>query len=311
MAFRGLLTAVCNSAWTGWVRDLVPQTILGQIFSKRLALATTAGMVFSLGAALFIDYWRGQAPAGSEIMGYTYVLLFGALFLGLASPTFMSLMPEPLMQHMPGQQPPLWQRLTAPVRDKNIRQLIKFLLFWGFASNLAIPFFAVYMLVRLEFPLSWVIMFSILSQLFNILFLRLWGRFVDRFGSKSVLSVCASLYLLVILGWIFTTMPERYFITTPPVNLHTFAESQCRVTLNGRHYRFKANVKGELLPSANASMASNLGPGWAPLRRPHGGFFAVRHSILVFYWIDPSTSNPTPPHQPYRYDFLRMLLSSA
>jgi len=38
-------------------------------------------------------------------------------------------------------------------------------LFWGFASNLAIPFFAVYMLVRLGFPLSWVIGFSILSQL--------------------------------------------------------------------------------------------------------------------------------------------------
>jgi len=34
MAFRGLLAAVCNSAWNGWVRDLVPQTILGQIFSR-------------------------------------------------------------------------------------------------------------------------------------------------------------------------------------------------------------------------------------------------------------------------------------
>ena len=63
-----------------------------------------AGMVFSLGAAFFIDYWQGQASGENMILGYTYVLLFGALFLGLASPTFMSLMPEPLMQPVLGPQ---------------------------------------------------------------------------------------------------------------------------------------------------------------------------------------------------------------
>ncbi|HUV76144.1 MAG TPA: hypothetical protein VMW00_05825 [Dehalococcoidales bacterium] len=115
MAFRGLLAAVCNSAWNGWIRDLVPQSILGQIFSRRLASATAAGIVFSLGAALFVDYWRGHVPGESEILGYTYVLLFGTLFLGLASPTFMSLMPEPLMQPIKGQQPPLWQSPHSPL----------------------------------------------------------------------------------------------------------------------------------------------------------------------------------------------------
>ena len=308
MAFRGLLTAVCNSAWNGWVRDLVPQTILGQIFSRRLAMATAAGMVFSLGAAVFVDYWRGHVTSGSEILGYTYVLLFGALFLGLASPTFMSLMPEPLMQSVQGQQPPLWQRLTAPVRDRNFRQLIQFLLFWGFASNLAIPFFAVYMLVRLGFPLSWVIALSILSQLFNILFLRVWGRFVDRFGSKAVLSLCASLYLLVIVGWIFTTMPERYFLTIPLlVLLHIFAGiANAGVTLTVGTIGLKLAPKGDATSYlAGASLATNLGAGLGPLC---GGlladFFAVRQLNLTFTWIDPATAIQLPALSIIGYDFL-------
>ena len=115
MAVRGLLNAVCNSAWNGWIRDLVPQPILGRFFSRRLAFATAAGVVFSLGAAFFVDYWRGHVPDENMVLGYTYVLLFGALFLGLASPTFMSLMPEPLMQPVLGVQPSLWQRLSAPL----------------------------------------------------------------------------------------------------------------------------------------------------------------------------------------------------
>jgi MFS family permease len=308
MAMRGLLNAVCSSAWNGWIRDLVPQPILGRFFSRRLASATVAGMVFSLGAAFFVDYWRGQASGENVILGYTYVLLFGALFLGLASPTFMSLMPEPLMQPVPGPQPSLWQRLTAPVRDRNFRQLIQFLFFWGFASNLAIPFFAVYMLVRLGFPLSWVIALSILSQLFNILFLRVWGRFVDRFGNKAVLSLCASLYLLVILGWIFTTMPERYFLTIPLlVLLHVFAGiANAGVTLTVGTVGLKLAPKGEATPYlAGASLATNLGAGLGPLC---GGlladFFAVRQLNLTFTWIDPASFIELPAISIIGFDFL-------
>ncbi|MFH1383109.1 MAG: hypothetical protein ABIH70_09515 [Chloroflexota bacterium] len=170
LAIRGVMSAVTSCSWNGWLRDLIPQPILGRLFSRRLVLATIASIIFSFGAASFVDFWRSQAPGENMILGYTYVLLFGALFLGMSSPIFMSLMPEPLMMPIPASQPSILERLVAPLRDKNFRQLIQFLLFWGFASNLAIPFFAVYMLKRLGLPLSWVIALSILSQLFNIFF---------------------------------------------------------------------------------------------------------------------------------------------
>jgi hypothetical protein len=57
MTIRGVMSAVCNTAWNGWIRDLVPQTILGRFFSGRLILATVFGMIFSLGAAFLIDFW--------------------------------------------------------------------------------------------------------------------------------------------------------------------------------------------------------------------------------------------------------------
>lgn len=291
MATRGLLVAISNCSWNGWVRDLIPQTVLGRIFSKRLALSTAAGVTFSLGAAFFVDYWQGQVAGESAILGYTYVILFGALFLGMASPVFMSLMPEPLMQPVPGPQPSIWERISAPFRDRNFRQLIQFLLFWGFASNLAVPFFAVYMLIRLGLPLSWVIALSILSQMFNIFFLRVWGRFVDRYGNKAVLSVCSSLYLLVILGWIFTTMPERYYLTMPLlVILHIFAGiANAGVTLTVGTIGLKLAPKGEATSYlAGASLATNLGAGLGPLC---GGlladFFSTRQLDLILTWISP------------------------
>ena len=308
IAVRGLLSAVCNSAWNGWIRDLIPQPILGRFFSARLSRATIVGIVFSLGAAFYVDYWRGQVPSESAVLGYTYVLLFGALFFGLASPVFMSLMPEPLMQPVLGHQSSIIQRLSAPFRDENFRRLMQFLFFWGFASNLAIPFFAVYMLQRLGLPVSWVIGLSILSQMFNILFLRVWGSFVDRFGNKGVLSLCASLYLLVILGWIFTTMPEKYFLTMPLlVVLHILAGiANAGVTITVGTIGLKLAPQGEATSYlAGASLANNLGAGVGPLC---GGllanFFSVRQLNLTFTWIDPVSSIQLPALSIIGHDFL-------
>ena len=308
MAIRGLFQASTNAAWNGWIRDLVPQTILGRFFSRRLAFATATGIALSLAAALFVDYWLNHAAAGSAIFGYTYVLLFGALCLGLLSPIFMSRMPEPLMQPVTGPQPSLWQRVTAPLKDRNFKRLIQFLFSWHFALNLAVPFFVVYMLQRLGLSLTWVIVLSIIGQTFNMLFLRLWGNFVDRFGNKVVLSICASLYLLVIMGWIFTTMPERYLLTMPLLFiLHIFAGiANAGVTLTVGTIGLKMAPKGESTSYlATSSLATNLGAGLGPLV---GGFLAIffstRQFALTLTWITPAGSAQLPVVSMIGFDFL-------
>jgi MFS family permease/enamine deaminase RidA (YjgF/YER057c/UK114 family) len=308
LAGRSLLAAVTNSAWNGWIRDLVPQTILGRFFSRRLLFAAMTAVVFTLGAAFFVDYWHGHMPEEIAIFGYIYVILFGALFLGLASVLFMSLMPEPLMQPVIGAQPPLWQRLAAPIKDANFRRLLQFLIFWGFASNLAIPFFAVYMLAVLELPLSLVLSLGILGQLFNMLFLRVWGAFADRFGNKAVLSLSTSLFLLVILGWIFTAMREPHFLTMPLlVLLHVFAGiANAGATLTVGTIGLKLAPRGEATSYlASASLATNLGAGMGPL---FGGlladFFRQRQLNLTFSWTDAATTVQLTPLTIIGHDFL-------
>jgi len=308
MAVRSVLNGVTNGAWNSWVRDLVPQHILGRFFARRQALANLTAVVFGLAAAFFVDYWRGHAPGGAEALGFTFPLLLGALTLGLASPLFMTLMPEPLMQSAPGPKPSLFSTLAAPIRDRNYKCLLRFLFLWGFALNLATPFFAVYMLQQLGLPLSAVIALTALSQASNIAFLRVWGPLADRFGSKAVLSVCASLYLLVILGWTFTTMPERYFMTIPLlVILHILAGvAAAGVSLTTFTIGMKIAPPGQATSYlAAAGLATSLGYGLGPLL---GGrladFFSVRQLGLTFTWGDPTGSLQVPALSLAGFDFL-------
>lgn len=292
MFTRSTFAAVMSCSLNPWTRDLVPQQALGRYFSRRMMFINVVTVTFGLGAAFFIDYWRGLSSPEDMIHGYTLAFLFAATLFGLSSVVFMSLIPEPLMQPPTGPKPTLWNALSIPLKNTNFRHLMKFLLFWSFATSLAGPFFAVYMLKRLEIPLASVMLFTVLSQVFHIIFLRVWGPLVDRFGTKSVLSLCASLYLLVILGWTFTTMPERYAGTIPLlIILHIFggiAVAGLNLTVGTISLKLAPGEQTTSYLTAS-SLASSLGAAAGPLL---GGlfadFFSVRQLALDFTWADPS-----------------------
>jgi MFS family permease len=308
VAVQSLFTAIQNSAWNSWLRDLVPQTTMGEFFARRLRFATLAAMGFGLGAALFVDFWRDRSSAGSEAYGYTFAILAGALTLGLASPFFRSLMPEPAMPEPPRGGRSIFASLADPFRDRNYRVLLLFHFLWHLSIHLALPFFAVYMLTRLQLPVSAVLGFSVLSQAFNVLFLGFWGPLADRFGNKAVISVCASVLLVVILGWTFTTMPERYVLTIPLlIALHILAGvASAGLNVATGTIGLKMAPQGQATAYlAATSVVANLGAGVGPLI---GGrladYFSVRQMSIEFTWSGPESSFHFSPLNVTGFDFM-------
>ena len=311
MALRSGAVAMQNAAWNSWLRDLVPAETMGSIFANRLKYANIAAMAFGVGAALFVDYWRGAVEADQLLIGYTIALLFGAVVLGGTSQVFRVLMPEPKMMDHIGERQSMISTLVEPLKDPNYRPLMIFMLLWHFALHLATPFFAVYMLQRLEFPVSAVLAMSVLSQLFNVLFLRFWGPLVDRVGNKAVLRVSASLYLIVILGWTFTTLPDRHILTIPLVILlHVFAGAAAAgANVSTGAIGMKLSPEGKSTSYLAAiSVFANLGAGLGPLV---GGlaadYFSVRSLSVNFEWLDPSRSVSLAAISLTGFDFLFVL----
>ena len=178
VALRGIAQAFLNPSWIGWIRDIVPQDVMGSFFSQRMRIATIAAAVAGLVGAFYIDWWAGRVPEPEQIYGYSYAMLFGSILLGFGAVGFMARMPEPRMVAPEGQRPTILQMLAAPLRDANYRQLMSFLMVWSLASQLAVPFFSVYMLTKLEMPLSAVVGLAVLSQATSVLFVNVWGGYV-------------------------------------------------------------------------------------------------------------------------------------
>ena len=281
--------AIGGCSWNSWMRDLVPQNKLGVFFSKRMALATALGIVLSLAAGYYIDFSRELFP-DNELYGYS-VLFFLGFLAGMIGVYFISKIPEPRMIHAE-KKVNFFELLRQPLRDINFKNLLIFLGSWNFAVNLAAPFFIVYMLKRLQFDVSVVIIFVVLSQIMNLVFFRMWGKFSDRFSNKSVLRVCGPLFILTILAWTFTTLPEKYILTIPLlIVIHIFMGiSTAGITLASGNIGLKLAPKGQATAYlATSSFVNSLAAGIAPIL---GGiladFFAVRELSWIIRWISPS-----------------------
>ncbi len=287
MCVYATFSAISHCGWNSWMRDLIPQDRLGDFFSRRMKLSTIFAIVLSLCAAAFIDAWELRMP-GALASGYSAVFMAG-FAAGLVGVYYLSKTPEPKM--LPSEGHHFMKLLAAPIKDINFKNLLIFLGSWNFAVNLAAPFFTVYMLTLLGLDITWVIAFSVLSQVVSAGFYRIWGRAADRFSNKSVLKVSGPLFMLCILAWTFTTLPDVHALTIPLlIGIHILIGiSTAGVTLASGNISLKLAPQGKATSYlASSTVVNSLAAGIAPVM---GGmcadFFAARELSLTLTWKDP------------------------
>jgi MFS family permease len=284
----GAFAAVCSCSWNSWMRDLIPVSELGNFNGKRMAIATSLGMLTALAAACYVDWFARHFPQDSSL---AYSSLFIVAFLiSIVDAYFIASIPEPRMK---ANGTGILALILHPLTDPNFKSLLKFLFSWNLAINLAAPFFVVYMLKKLELSVFAVIALGVISQALNLLFFRVWGTLSDRYSNKSVLRVCGPLFIGCVFAWTFTSMPDRHFLTMPLlVTLHILmGVATAGTTLGSFNIAIKLAPK-EVATSylATASLINSLAAGIAPIL---GGcfadFFAARQLGLVIRWTSPLT----------------------
>lgn len=281
------LQAVGTCAWNAWLRDLAPENRLGQVFAKRTVWLTAINLALGLAAAVALDL-TGEHSASRNIV---FAAMFGTgCVTGLISAWIVASMPEPLMPP-PGGPVRLTTLLHEPLKDHNFSRLLVFVGSWQFAVNLATPFFTVFIVKQLRFDVSFVMVLSVVSQIANMMALRTWGLLSDRFANKSVLAVCAPVYILSIVAMIGASqIGDRNLVKLWLIVLHLFmGASVAGVTLASTNIALKLSPRGSATAYVAASATvTAVAAGIAPIL---GGlladFFADRKLELMLRWSNP------------------------
>lgn len=224
------------------------------------------------------------------LYGYSILFAIGLIF-GLVGILAIAGMPEPKMNVEKGAS--LLGLLGKPLKDANFRHLLSFIAVWNFAVNLAGPFFIVYLVRRLEVSLLMVTILTVVTQVTNVVFLRIWGRLADRYSNKAVLALSGPLFLVAILAWTFTTMPEKYSLTMPLLfGIHVLSGmSLAGVSLASANIALKLSPSGYAHAYMTAyGLAGAVTGAIAPLL---GGViadvFSMRGLAITLNWTEPTT----------------------
>ncbi|MEJ5961873.1 MFS transporter [Pedobacter immunditicola] len=204
--FYYLFGSIAGPSWNSWMKDMVPENMLGDYFSKRSRYTQTLNVVLSLSLALLLDFVK------SFYMEYE-LTVYGVFFIaagiiGIIGGVILSKAPEP-QSYLSNTN--IFALFKRPMQNENFKRLLLFNSAWVFALNIATPFFIVFLLKSMRLPISYIIVLATISQIFSILTIRTWGAFSDRYSNKSIISISAPLYILCMIGWCFVgSFPHLY-----------------------------------------------------------------------------------------------------
>jgi MFS family permease len=205
--FHYFFTSVSGASWNSWIKDVVPDKILGSYFSRKTRLTQILNVTLSLAAAMFIDYIKSNFPQ-YELMGYAGMFILGGV-MGMIGVYFLSRAPEPKTTL---QDQKLSELLSKPLKDVNFRNLLTFHSFYAFATSLALPFFVVYMMKTVGLSFAWIIFLGLVAKFGSIFSLKFWGTFSDKYSNKTIISICAPTFITCILSWTFVAMTPNHIV---------------------------------------------------------------------------------------------------
>jgi MFS family permease len=187
--------AIPNPVWGSLMADLVPIRVRGRYFAFRNRIAGIISLVFSFIAGAIL-----QILTRTPFIGFA-VLFGGAGAFRLLSMFFLSRMHEPPPAQREEKDRSLL-RMAINMGSTNIGKFTLFVSLVNFMTNIASPFFSVYMLSDLKFSyVTYTIVISAVSVA-SLIFVYFWGQRADFAGNIRVIKVTSFLVPIVPLLWL-------------------------------------------------------------------------------------------------------------
>lgn len=284
--FYYLFGSIAGPSWNAWMKDLVPQKLLGAYFSRRGSYTQTLNVILSLTLAFLIDFIK---TSYGEYELFAYGIMFSAAgLIGFSGAFILAKAPEP-QSFMAREN--IFKLLKRPLRDSNFRSLLIFNAGWTFALNIATPFFTVFMIRGLDIPLSYIIGLSILSQLASILTIRVWGRNADKYSNKTIIAICGPLFILCLLAWCFAGIYTNFYsniILLAAIHLVSgVATSGINLSITNIGLKLAPRDAAVVYLSARNMITASIA-SFAPLIGGYlADYFSTRSLTINAQWISP------------------------
>ena len=205
-----ILAAMCGGlagpAWGSLMSDYVPAKKRGQYFGWRNRSVGAVTVASVIASGLLLNFFH------QRYYGAGFWMIFSlAAAARYCSGYFISRMDEPPHRQDPASDFTFVMFLRR-FRESNFLRFVMFSGCLTFATYLAAPFFAVFMLRDLQLSYLTYMALQVCASLATLVALPLWGKHADLVGNVRVLRLSSFLAALIPIFWLFSQAPAYLMV---------------------------------------------------------------------------------------------------
>jgi predicted MFS family arabinose efflux permease len=247
------------------VSDYLPEGQRGQYLGWRSRVISLAGVSNLAFCGLVLSLSRKL----SQNMGFMALFMLAALFR-IVSLRYMTQMADVPVSPAPPAGAVL-RKLIQGFRKSNMVRFVSYVAAITFATQLAAPYFSVYMLKDLGFGYAAYTCVQLASVVAGLLAFPIWGRHADRVGNAKIMQSASWLVPLVPFFWAFARGPVSLIIIEACSGFiwsgFTLASANFIYDAVAPALRVRALAYYNLLNGAAVFLGASLG-GWLAERLP-------------------------------------------
>lgn len=221
MLLSGVFGMSAEVVRQSWIADLVPASLRGRFFGRRLQISGGVTMVTTLAYAWFIDAWRSF---GHDALGAFQIIIGFGAGVGFASLWYIWKIPEP-PPHGKTSRTRFLTSLALPFRQQQYRWFIVLRSSFSFSAGLCGGFFHFFMLHYLGMSYILIGATDFLSQLIGLVAAPYWGRLADQWGTKRMLTIALVAKAIFPFLWL-VMLPQWWYLVFAVVLMRVFNTAQ-------------------------------------------------------------------------------------
>lgn len=206
VGLSSLLGVVGNSAWMSWMGDIVPRRASARYFSLRSTWATVAGASGAVVAGLVLDAARRVGEGERALAGLSIVAWVAGVFCSI----LIARQSDPGPSRQAASLRP--SALAQPWKCRKARPVLAYELVWNAGVGVSASFFGLFLLVDLRLGFAFIALHGAVTAGVRALATPLWGRAIDRVGTRPVLATTSFGLAVLPILWL---MPTRHDFVLP------------------------------------------------------------------------------------------------
>jgi MFS family permease len=211
MALVSLFAQAAGNARASWLGDLIPPGERGGFFGKINMYAGLIGVAFAMAEGAFLDRVKNAGTAA-----FSWLFLLGMVAGLVSAALFIPQADVPMVRQ--GARKNQVRLIRDTLQNRPLLLVTLYAVVWSL-QGIAGFFPAAYMLRDLGVPFLGVGLVNAVATLTVLLSSPLWGRIVDRYGSRPVLIACSLFVCPLPLVWLFVSSPRAVYALVGPLNL--------------------------------------------------------------------------------------------